>query len=250
MQPLASAVLLLLAVGVAHAEVLGGGRADADCRMIFRGATATFANSGVVCTDGDPRCDTDGVANGTCHFAVRLCSGTSTSSCDTTSLSGATIAGVHLAPPHLPAPDGTCGAVSDVDVPLDGSKGTTVLAHDGDSLRDVDYMDLCCVSDTPTALDAARCALAIDLRTSGCSERRIPRGVRRPFARAGELVREFEHAPAHRLLLKQAMGNLAAARGSAKRLAKRDACGDALGLMVGYTQGVVGRARTEAARHS
>src|SRR5262249_7683307 len=183
MRAVAVAIVLLLAT--AHggrAEVQGGGLTDTDCRMVFRGVTATNERSGVVCTDGDPTCDADGVADGTCSFGVRLCTGTSSSSCDTTPLSSANTAGLHLQPPHLPpASDGTCGPTLSVTVPEGSTASATVLALDGSSLRDVDYLNLCCIAGDPTPLDAARCAVGISLRASGCPLRKIPLGARRAF---------------------------------------------------------------------
>ena len=77
------ATLLLATVRTGRAEVLGGGLVRTDCRTVFRGVTATNVNSGVVCSDGDPECDRDGVADGTCHFDVRLCTGNSGDGCET-----------------------------------------------------------------------------------------------------------------------------------------------------------------------
>ena len=247
MRPVIVAALLLALVQVSWAEVLGGGLANTDCRLVFRGVSATNANSGVVCTDGDPSCDADGVADGACHFAVRLCTGTATSGCDTATFSSISVAGLHVPPPHVPAPDGTCGPTTDLEVPVGMPSGTTVLGRDGNELRDVDYLQLCCVSGEATPLDAARCALAVDPKVGGCS-RRIPAGIRLPFNRARELVKAFAADPRRPRPLKDALGRLAAAHSAAKRLAKHDQCGDALGLVVSYTQGVVGAARSAAAR--
>ncbi len=215
---------------------------------MFRGVTATNANSGVVCTDGDPGCDADSAADGACHFSVRICTGTSTSGCDTATFSSIDVAGMHLAPPHVPAPDGTCGPTADVEVAVGAPSGTTVLGRDGNELRDVDYLQLCCVSGEATPVDAARCALAVDLKVSGCPARRIPAGVRLPFMRARELVRAFAADPSRPRPLKQALRRLAAAHSAAQRLAKHDQCGDALGLVVSYAEGVVGAARSAANR--
>src|SRR5262249_61814295 len=94
-------------------------------------------------------------------------------------------------------------------------------------------------------LAAARCALAVDLKVGGCS-RGVPAVIRLPFNRARELVKAFAADPSRPRLLKQALGGLAAAHRAAQRLAKHDQCGDALGLVVSYTQGVVGAARSAA----
>jgi hypothetical protein len=54
------------------ARFLGGGPAVTDCMLVtdVAGGGDRRAPS---CTDGDPSCDADGVADGTCHFAVRIC---------------------------------------------------------------------------------------------------------------------------------------------------------------------------------
>jgi hypothetical protein len=62
---------------VAHAEVaftryLGGGNARTDCMLVTDVAGATGAHA-ARCRDGDPSCDADGVANGSCVFRVRVC---------------------------------------------------------------------------------------------------------------------------------------------------------------------------------
>jgi hypothetical protein len=214
--------------------------------MVFRGVTTTDVNSGVVCRDGDPACDRDGVADGTCHFDVRLCTGTSRSGCDTVPLSQAHVAGLRLPVPPLPAQDGTCGHALDVAVPTGSTNGATVLARDGSSLRDVDYLNLCCVSGVPTPLDAARCAVAVELRDSGCRKARISRRARLLYGRARDAVEAFAADPSQPRSLGRALKKLSAVRGTAQRLAKRDDCGDALGLMMTYAQNVVGAARAAA----
>jgi hypothetical protein len=249
MRALAAAVLLLLAArGAGHAEVQGGGLARTDCRTVFRGVTSTNDGSGVVCTDGDPACDADGVADGTCSFAVRLCTGTSSSTCDTTPLSSASVAGLHLVPPRLPTFDGTCGPVLPVAVQEGKTAGSTVIARDGSSLRDVDYLNLCCVAGEPTALDAARCAVGIDLGISGCPTRKIPRAARMAFTRARELVASFSKDPNRVRDLRVALRKLGAVHRAAQRLARHEPCGDALGLVTSYAQDVVGHAASLAAR--
>jgi hypothetical protein len=131
-------------------------------------------------------------------------------------------------------------------VPVGTTAGATTVGRDDSSLRDVDYLNLCCVSGEPTPLDAARCALAIDLRVSGCPMRKIPRGARLAFTRARELVKAFAADPSRPRPLAQALRKLAAVRSVAQHLAKHDQCGDALGLVATYTEGVVDAARTAA----
>src|SRR5262245_23690807 len=69
---LAVAVVLTLAAPGQGGLVPGGGRPASDCYGEFNveGATGT---SKIVCTDGDPACDTDGQCQGACTFRVALC---------------------------------------------------------------------------------------------------------------------------------------------------------------------------------
>jgi hypothetical protein len=247
MRALGAAFLLLASLRVGRAQVLGGGLADADCRVVFDGVTATDGSSGVVCTDGDPSCDADGRVDGSCHFAVSLCTGTASPGCDTAPLSAMTVAGLDVSPPDLPAPDGSCGPELDVGVPVAGAIGATVRARDGGSLRDVDYLNLCCISGPSTPLDVARCALRVDLRASGCPVGKLPAAARTAFARARDLAGPFGNESTRPRTLAGALRKLAVVRRAAKRVGRRDQCGDSLGLLVSYTQGVVGSARAAAA---
>ena len=49
--------------------VAGGGPAPTDCFVAWSGISAMT----VSCTDGDPTCDVDGAADGTCTFGVQAC---------------------------------------------------------------------------------------------------------------------------------------------------------------------------------
>src|ERR1051326_2814050 len=78
----ALAVAGLLFASFAHAacpgscSAPGGGLPRTDCIVEFDGVTPNYPASRpsrVRCTDGDPACDTDGTANGVCHFLVRGC---------------------------------------------------------------------------------------------------------------------------------------------------------------------------------
>jgi hypothetical protein len=248
-RPLVAAALLLTIVPVSWAVVLGGGLPNTDCRLVFRGVDATNGNSGVVCTDGDPTCDADGVADGTCSFAVKICTGMAASGCDTATFTSVDVSGTHMPPPRVPSPDGTCGPPTALEIPVGTSSGTTVLGRDGNDLRDVDYLQLCCLSAEATPLEVARCALAVDLNVSGCGEHRIPSGVRLPFSRARDLLKSVTAADSvHTRSLKLALRKLGAAHAAAKRFAKHDQCGDALGLVLNYTQNVVGAARSAAGK--
>jgi len=49
--------------------VTAGGSGKTDCLAEFDGVPSAR----VRCTDGDPACDSDGVVNGACRFAVTTC---------------------------------------------------------------------------------------------------------------------------------------------------------------------------------
>ncbi len=240
------ALVLLVGMHDVRAEVLGGGLPGTDCRTVFEGVSATSGSSGVVCEDGDPACDADGVADGTCHFSVAVCTGTAMGSCGTTPLSAITVAGLALAPPDVPAPDGTCGESLAVAVPVGRAAGATTRARDAASLRDVDYLDLCCVSSPATALDAARCAVSVDLPVSGCANPTIPRRARAAFGKARALVTQYADDPSRVRPLDRALRQLAVVRKAGRRVAKHDDCGDALGLVATYAADAAGGARSPA----
>jgi hypothetical protein len=233
---LAVALLLAATSGRALAVVLGGGLANADCRVAFEDVDATAGASGVVCTDGDPTCDRDGVADGQCRFTVRLCTGVATPACDPATLTGLSIAGIGLPEPPLPSEDGACGEPDDVVVPVGEAAAGSVLARGGGELRDVDYLNLCCRS-TAGLFDAAHCALAIDPAASGCTT--LPGRVRRQFAGAGRLVAGGE--PSKRAV-RRARKKLRAVQRQAQKIADRDACGNALGLIAAHADEALGAA--------
>src|SRR3989442_3856121 len=113
------------------AFVLGGGNADKDCRVAFGGVDATDGESGVVCTDGDPACDTDGVADGSCRFDVSLCTGVAVPGCTPEPISSITVAGLPLALPPLPSTAGAFCARLDVVVPAGAPPGGAADAPGG-----------------------------------------------------------------------------------------------------------------------
>jgi hypothetical protein len=55
--------------------VAGGGHASTDCLSVFSvGDTVTLTTpTHIVCVDGDPSCDADGVINGSCQIPVGIC---------------------------------------------------------------------------------------------------------------------------------------------------------------------------------
>ncbi len=65
----------VLAHGTAFARFAGGGPRKSDCMLVTDAAGVPDAHRARVtrCTDGDPECDVDGAADGTCTFRVRLC---------------------------------------------------------------------------------------------------------------------------------------------------------------------------------
>lgn len=78
-------VAALLAAAPAAARIVGGGGSKSkDCLVVFD-AAANFPigkEKQVRCADGDSTCDTDGVVNGSCRIAVRVCvNSTSSSDC-------------------------------------------------------------------------------------------------------------------------------------------------------------------------
>ncbi|MDG2010890.1 MAG: hypothetical protein P8K76_14045 [Candidatus Binatia bacterium] len=53
----------------------GGGPRSTDCLAVFQVPAAdAIVGKRLVCTDGDPTCDSDGVVNGQCAFSVGICS--------------------------------------------------------------------------------------------------------------------------------------------------------------------------------
>jgi len=222
-------ILATVAAAPARAFVLGGGTADKDCRVAFGGLDATAGASGVVCADGDPACDTDGSADGACTFAVSVCVGVPVAGCQSASLDAIETAGVPLQTPPFPAADGTCGAPTATVVPVGTAVAATILARGGRELREVDYLNACCVT-AADALSAAACAVAADVGASGCLS--IPTKAPSGFARAAERVARarLEPAKARRLLRKGArLANKT--RKVGRKLARKVECGHALGLM-------------------
>jgi hypothetical protein len=170
-------LLTLVSARPGAALVLGGGFTDTDCTIAFGGVDADAGTSGVVCVDGDPTCDADGTANGVCSFAVSLCSHVSADGCGTRDVDAVHVSGLSFDAPRL---DGAhhCGAPTSVTVSTGQATGATAIARDGGEIRDVDYLNLCCVTAREHA-DKAACAVAVDLAAAGC--KRVPARMSRPF---------------------------------------------------------------------
>jgi hypothetical protein len=227
--------MALLVARPAGALVLGGGFADTDCTIAFGGVDADAGASGVVCVDGDPACDADGVANGGCAFAPSLCSRVTADGCGTRDVDALRVSGLALEAPPLDVA-GACGAAIPVTVATGQATGVTAIARGGAEIRDVDYLNLCCVAGPGTA-DAAACALAVDLAAAGCN--RVPPGVKRPFLKARRAIARVADGAVTPRLVKQARRALDRARTVAQRFAERDACGNALGLIARHAADVL-----------
>jgi hypothetical protein len=220
-------LLALLAARPARALVLGGGFVDTDCTIAFSGVDADAGTSGVVCVDGDPTCDADGTADGVCSFAVSLCSHVSADGCGTRDVDSVHVSGLAFDPPRL---DGAhhCGAPTAVSVPTGQATGATAIARAGGEIRDVDYLNLCCVAARGHA-DKAACAVAIDLAAAGC--KRVPARMTRPFLKARHAIDRVADGAGAPRLVGQARRALEHAREVAQRFSQHDACGNALGLI-------------------
>jgi len=208
--------------------------------MAFGGVDATDGESGVVCTDGDPACDADAVADGSCRFTVSLCTGVPEEGCVPVTLASITTAGLPLALPPLPSTADTCGPGSTITVPVGTAIGVTAIARSGDELRDVDYLNLCCRA-AAAPFDASRCALAIDPVIAGCSGR-LPTAVRR-FDRARAAMAQAVAHPERRRYLRRARRALEHVRHAAVRLARTDDCGDVLGLLADHALAMIDAGR-------
>jgi hypothetical protein len=242
-RPPAAFVVFALAMIVgqhATAFVLGGGAVDTDCRVAFGGVDATDGASEAVCVDGDSSCDLDGTADGACRFTVSLCASVPSADCTPIVIDRIALTGLPLVPPLLPTSTETCGPPLTVAVPLDTAAGATSLARSDGALRDVDYLNLCCRA-AAEPLAAARCALAVDLRIAGCTSARVPASARARFARARARIETASVDPAQAdRLTRRAVRALQKVRLQGNRLARRDECGYAIGLIARHALAVLG----------
>ena len=232
------ALVLLLGARTAGAVVLGGGLPSTDCTVAFEGVDATVGDSGVVCVDGDPSCDTDGVADGVCHFDVKLCTAVPSNDCVPAQITSIAVTGLPLEAPVVPSLGEACGAPVTVSVPVDTATGATVLARDMGDLKDVDYLNVCCRS-ASGPLDASTCALGVELAIAGCKT--APPRIAHAFARARADVKHAEEGSVHAArLLAHAERLLERARERARHLADREDCADALGLVIHHAEDTLG----------
>ena len=115
------------------------------------------------------------------------------------------------------------------------------LAFFPGGLRDVDYLNLCCRSDTEP-LAAARCALGLDPRMiAGCTTARVPALVAAEFAHARRLIERAATEPARsRRFVRRAKRVLAQMRDRGRRLAAKDDCGDSVALVASHALSTLG----------
>lgn len=97
----------------------GTGNPASECFVATEGLAAT-GDGRAVCVDGDPSCDADGAADGACTFRFRVCIAEVEAGCQVSSITAvkARPASLHVALPAVPASSPTCGADTDVVVPL------------------------------------------------------------------------------------------------------------------------------------
>ncbi|HXJ33321.1 MAG TPA: hypothetical protein VMS22_04710 [Candidatus Eisenbacteria bacterium] len=93
-----------------------------DCFAYFDGeGIGGPGDATIACTDGDPTCDADGAANGSCAFDVRICvTYRDLAECRPRKVHTlrAHPSRYHVTPPRLPASRGACSETTRVVVPL------------------------------------------------------------------------------------------------------------------------------------
>jgi hypothetical protein len=109
----------------ARADFAGGKSAKSDCYIVYKGLTVTSGKNKVDCTDGDPLCDTDGAADGTCSFGFQACfNDPNVAGCTPSNVTEVVVNGATINTPTLPTSENVCGDQSIVAVPLkQGKKG-------------------------------------------------------------------------------------------------------------------------------
>jgi len=150
-------------LSAAHAEsaftrYLGGGSARTDC-MLVTDVVGTTAGHAARCRDGDPACDADGVANGSCGFHVRICLDATTAalprcSTDVVTKAVATVPDVEATIQALTMPVSTadtCTSEATVTVP----RGHRIVLHASATMAsghaDRDAVPLVCQKPPPPA---------------------------------------------------------------------------------------------------
>src|SRR6516225_8453642 len=118
---MAAAVLALGLARPASAGLIpGGGKAASDCYAEFDVQGASGSNK-VICTDGEPGCDTDSACQGTCTFRVAVClNQTNVAGCTPKPFKKPAKVGAGLVPPSVLDGSPVCGAFMNVPVTLKG----------------------------------------------------------------------------------------------------------------------------------
>lgn len=176
----ASLALLVLASTSAFAacpgSCVGGGSSPTNECVVQWGGITSDAPS---CADGDPSCDTDGEADGSCTFALQACFGID-ASCGAT-----TVSAVKIAPSKVPEAArltsairglaaGTCAEVPVVvpvkrksgAKPIKAGKVTLKVLVESEPGKDKDKLSLTCLPAAPSfaqdiqPIFTARCATA------------------------------------------------------------------------------------------
>ena len=166
----------------------GGGRRATDCLQVVDVAGAKGSRRALAarCTDGDPTCDTDGRANGTCTVRVRICfEDSSAMGCRIESVAAAQLAilpglealntSVEAAATLMPlSATDVCTDVADVVIPRRGrGRGRIVLRASATTTSnrvDRDRLALVCRPGAPPATFATiqRTVFAMSCTSASC----------------------------------------------------------------------------------
>ena len=245
---LLAAVLVAASLSAVRAQTspftryLGGGGARTDCMLVTDVAGAAGTNA-ARCTDGDPACDADGVANGSCTFRVRLCLDATDPrlprcAADAVTAASATLAAVEAVLQALPMPvttPDTCTGDAQVTVPRRGASGRTVVratATMASGHRDRDRVALVCRRPAATAtfatierkIFAVSCALpschgaasagGLTLTTGAAYVNLVGVPATNAVAHAAGLLRVAPGDPDHSFILDKLTGTLASGEGA------------------------------------
>ena len=131
----------------------GTGNPASECYVTVEGLRSAGGDR-VDCTDGDPACDADGVADGQCTFTFRVCVAQALPGCSTTAIRQVTVlpASLRIPLPPVPAATPTCADEARLVVPLArggrriGRRTLTLVAKNrGRPKRDEDRIRLRCL---------------------------------------------------------------------------------------------------------
>jgi hypothetical protein len=132
----------------------GASAAAEECLASWRvaGAPGGLGNLSLTCRDGDPACDRDGAADGTCRVVAAVClnaAGCAASTLDRLEIGGSVGAAVaaQAAALGFPATAEVCTAPAEVAVALDGARRrrATLRARASGTRRDDDRLRIRCV---------------------------------------------------------------------------------------------------------